>query len=157
VTEPAASVVARRTRQELPLLTELRQRIESTWSRYEASHDVMALNSLALDLHGWYSGFERLFQLIAADVDGAQPSGPSWHRDVLLQMAVDVPGVREAVLVRDVVARLQPFLGFRHVVRSAYSFELDPRRMALLVSDIGPLHDELANRLLAFADVLDAL
>lgn len=41
------------------------------------------LSAAALDLHSFYTGVERLFELIAAGVDESRPSTRHGHRDLL--------------------------------------------------------------------------
>jgi hypothetical protein len=76
------------------------------------------LNSLALNLHGFYNGLERIFETIARRLDPAFPSGDRWHHDLLEQMGQEIPGIRPAVLSAETVARLDEFLAFRHRVRN---------------------------------------
>jgi len=70
------------------------------------------------------------------------PDGPSWHRELLAQMRVEVPGVRPALLPSSVTPDLEEVRKFRHFFRNAYAVELDPghvRRQAARVSAIhGP-------------------
>ena len=76
------------------------QRVLSAWNRSKSTskeQDVY-LESVALNLHGFYSGLERLFELIARRVDQNLPSGDTWHRDLLNQMAQDVRELRPAVI-----------------------------------------------------------
>ena len=89
--------------------------------------------SAAFDLQGFYSGFERLFELIANEIDDSLPVGPSWHRDLLTQMAQSVPDVRPAVISSDTASALSDYLEFRHVVRNMYTFNLKSDRVAELV------------------------
>jgi hypothetical protein len=87
------------------------------------------LNSLALNLHSFYNGLERIFETIARRLDPVFPSGERWHRDLLEQMEQQIPGVRPAVLSARSVERLDEFLAFRHRVRNLYGFNLEARRL----------------------------
>jgi hypothetical protein len=80
------------------------------------------LNSLALNLHSFYNGLERIFESIARRFDPAFPSGERWHRDLLEQMGQEIPGVRPAVLSAESVARLDEFLAFRPCRRGTTRF-----------------------------------
>jgi len=115
------------------------------------------LDSVALNLHGFYSGLERLFELIARHVDGAIPGGETWHRDLLQRMAKDMAGVRPAVLSKDTVVVLDEFRRFSHLVRNVYTMSLVPEKMAGLMSALPRLWPTLHAELLAFADFLEAL
>ena len=72
------------------------ERVTRAWARaLKASDDQDAyVDSAALNLHGFYSGLERLFEIIARQVDEQVPAGETWHRDLLLQMPRDVPEVQ---------------------------------------------------------------
>ncbi len=59
-------------------------------------------DGVALNLHGFYTGVERIFQEIAREVDGGQPGGPDGHRDLLVQMSAEIPGIRFADFLRRV-------------------------------------------------------
>ena len=87
------------------------------------------LNSLALNLHSFYNGLERIFETLARWLDPMFPSGERWHRDLLEQMAREMPGVRPAVLSAESVERLDEFLAFRHRVRNLYGFNLEEKRL----------------------------
>ncbi len=56
------------------------------------------LDGVALNLHGFYAGVERIFEEIAREIDGSLPAGPEWHRDLLLQMSAEVAGTRPPVI-----------------------------------------------------------
>ncbi len=86
-------------------------------------------NSLALNLHSFYNGLERIFEAIAHRLDPDFPSGERWHRDLLEQMGQEIPDVRPAVLSIESVKRLDEFLAFRHRVRNLYTFNLEAERL----------------------------
>lgn len=84
-------------------------------------------------IHDFYTGVEHLFERIAPELNGGVPAGPSWHRDLLDDMTLDLPGVRPPVLRADTAQRLREFLRFRHLIRNLYGFEIEwPRLRALL-------------------------
>jgi hypothetical protein len=59
-------------------------------------------------------------------------SGADWHKRLLDRMSQDREG-RPHVLTPTTASSLREFLGFRHIVRNLYGFELDPERVAALV------------------------
>ena len=83
--------LAQRMRGEAADLDQAVQRALRSWSQARILSDDQAafLDSVALNLHAFYSGLERLFELIARHVDGSLPSGETWHRELLQQMAQD--------------------------------------------------------------------
>src|SRR3990172_6707459 len=50
--------------------------------------DAIELSAAAAFLHSFYTGIENIFERIAIDLDGANPSGTRWHRDILDRMAL---------------------------------------------------------------------
>lgn len=86
----------------------------------------------ALKLHNFYTGCERIFQLVASELNGGLPSGFDWHKRLLQRMTVGDTN-RPPVLQAKTAQQLQEFLGFRHVVRNLYGFELQQDRVALLL------------------------
>ncbi len=113
------------------------------------------LDSVALNLHGFYSGIERLFELIARGLDRITPVGESWHRDLLEQMTRNVFNTRPAVISVLNAERLDEYRRFRHLVRNIYAADLIPERMARMLINLPGLWTDLRAELLAFADFLD--
>jgi hypothetical protein len=46
------------------------QRVENGWEIASRQGDDYYRDSVALNLHGWYSGLERIFVMIAETLDG---------------------------------------------------------------------------------------
>jgi hypothetical protein len=92
------AVLAGRIQAELSELKTLAERIRLGMEKSKTQSDDFYLDSVALNLHGFYSGVERLFEKIAATIDGSVPDSANWHQELLKQMSIEVPGVRPAVL-----------------------------------------------------------
>jgi len=67
--------LADRIRHEVDTLYLVLARAQEGWRRQQLSGDDYYLDGVALNLHGFYAGVERLFELIAGVVDGALPQG----------------------------------------------------------------------------------
>lgn len=104
--------------------------------KIQQTGDTDYLGTVALNLHGFYSGAERIFREVALEVDEALPSGTDWHRRLLRQMAVVVPDVRPALLGEESLKKLNNLCAFRHVVRNIYTFELIPSRVNDLAAEL---------------------
>lgn len=89
--------LANRIRSELVEIERVLQRAEEGWQRARRTADDYYLDGVALNLHGFYNGLERIFELIAATVDDHRPEGENWHQALLQQMANEVPEVRPAM------------------------------------------------------------
>ena len=149
--------VAARLRQELTALEAVAARAGGAWAEAARSPGGYNVDAAALNLHGFYAGLEHVFFIVAERIDGSLPSGAAWHQDLLRQMAVELPGVRPAVISEQLAAELDRYRGFRHVVRNVYAYVLDPRRVGELVEDLSPTLARLRTELTGFADVLDEI
>ena len=82
------------------------------------------LTAVASGLEHVYSGLEKAFKIIAAEIDGAVPAGEDWHARLCALMFTPVPGRRPAVLPGKLRAELDDLRAFRHRVRNLYGSEL---------------------------------
>lgn len=158
MTHEAPRALAARIRAEIQSLRSVHERIESAMAALDQpSVQSIALDSAALNIHDLYVGLERIFEAIADNVDRSVPDGATWHRDLLQQMTVDVAGLRSAVVppgMREDLARL---LGFRHIVRNVYSYELDREGVEQNAARVRRVFPVLANAIDSFADWLESL
>ena len=125
--------VAGRIRQELTALEMVATRVGGAWAEAMRSPGGYNVDAAALNLHGFYVGLERVFLIVAERIDQSAPSGASWRREPLPQMAVELPDVRPAVIFADLIDKLDRYRGFRHVVRNVYAHVLGARRVGELV------------------------
>jgi hypothetical protein len=114
------------------------------------------LDSVAVNLHGFYSGIERIFEWIARELDGGLPTGSTWHRDLLTQMSLQVDGVRPAVIRSETARRLDAYLRFRHLVRNLYAWDFEAAKLADLVGGTADAVSGLEEDLAGFARFLEA-
>jgi len=150
-------VVAGRIRKELSDLERVASRIERALllARQRPKDQDFYFDSAALNLHDFYAGLERLFEQIAAKIDGSLPSGSGWHRELLRQMGTPLAQLRPRVLGPKTLKQLDEYLRFRHVVRNIYAFEFDPEQLQRLGQNLRPAFSQARQELLAFADFLE--
>lgn len=150
--------LARRIRGELADLDRAVKRVGRAWDKVQsAGPDAdLYLDSVALSLHGFYSGLERLFELIARHLGGDLPSGPSWHEQLLVSMTEEVEDHRPAVVSTASGEYLDEYRRFRHLVRNVYATNLLPERVASLVEGLPGAWAQIRAELSVFADFLDA-
>ena len=148
-----------RIRGEIPDLDRLLQRALQAWTHSHTStkEQGLYLDSVALNLHGFYSGLERLFELIARHIDQSNPSGEMWHRDLLHQMAQEVANIRPAVIDPNRIPSLDELRRFRHLVRNIYTFNLVPEKIMPLILGLSELWSQVQEELMAFAEFLSDL
>lgn len=138
-------------------LAVLADRVETLIEKAARQDEEAYLHAAALDLHGFYTGAEQAFEAIARAVDGGVPQEAGWHRELLLRMATEIPGVRPAVVSRGTEACLDAYRGFRHVVRNVYTINLDHRRVRDLGCGVRDCLECLRSDLAGFMAFLDAL
>jgi hypothetical protein len=156
---PRYQLLATRIRDGLEALERSLHRIERAWQgaqRRQADQD-MYLDSAALNLHGFYSGLEQIFQHIAEELDGGLPKGEAWHRELLRQMTMGIGGVRPAIISAETAHRLDEYRRFRHVVRNVYAEYLEPERVGKLVGELAGLWERIKSELVQFAEFLEGV
>lgn len=114
-------------------------------------------DAIALNLHSFYTGLERVLRHIAVQVDGHLPEGGEWHQELLRQMTIPLPRVRPAVFSNATSQRLDEYLRFRHVVRNIYAFEFDPQRIKPLAEALTDDFAQIKGELAVFIDYLKGL
>jgi hypothetical protein len=93
-------------------------------TRADALGHWIHLTAVASGIEHAYSGMEQAFKIIAAEVDGAVPTGEDWHARLCALMFTAVPGRRPAVLPGALRSDLDDLRAFRHRVRNLYGSEL---------------------------------
>jgi hypothetical protein len=112
--------------------------------------ELMALASI---LHSFYMGFENIFKRIAIEIDGGFSKTDSWHID-LLESMIEPSDKRSAILTPEVKRKLRFYLGFRHIFRSHYSYELNWSKMKNLVWESEEILNRVENELIDFMNDL---
>ena len=125
--------------------------------KVEVTADDDYLGTIALNVHSFYSGAERIFRDIASSIDNALPEGADWHRRLLRQMDIAVPDIRPAVLSEASLKQLDELCRFRHVVRNVYAFELVPERVNDVATELPNCLLQLERDLSSFCEFLVAL
>ena len=91
--------VAGRIRREVDRVETVVDRAQAIWMEAEPVEEQdYHVDAVALNLHGFYAGLERIFKTIATRIDQSMPEGGNWHQELLEQMNTELPGVRPAVL-----------------------------------------------------------
>lgn len=158
MTSPFQTLIDR-IRGEIADLDLVVRRASEVWhlAHQETDDQAIYIDSVALNLHSIYSGLERLFELIARQVDRHLPEGANWHHDLLIQMANDIPDARPAVISEETADALDEFRRFRHLVRNVYTIHLDPQKMQPLLENLPVLWTQVQAELLVMADYLEEL
>ncbi|MGE5343435.1 MAG: hypothetical protein ACM3SY_18355 [Candidatus Omnitrophota bacterium] len=134
------------------------EEIESLFELYkeelrnqERKPDLFKRTAYGGILHSFYNGIERIFLIIAKNIDKKIPTDSSWHKSLLLEM-VKENQYRPAVLSEKLKDRLLDYLGFRHFFRHSYSIHLEWEEMEDLISSLRSVWIKFKVEILVFMD-----
>ena len=150
-------LIAERSRGEITELDRVVDRAVSSWDHSQKHpHDRdIYLDSVALNLHSFYSGLEKIFQLVARNVDGVNLDSQTWHRDLLISLSQEYESARPALISPEYAEQLDEFRRFRHLVRNIYTTNIQPEKMKHLLATLPVLWAGVKEECLAFARFLD--
>ncbi|HBE44954.1 MAG TPA: hypothetical protein DDW17_05755 [Deltaproteobacteria bacterium] len=117
---------------ELEHISTLMNEYQDFLEKYSSHMDAYLLRVKASFMADFYMGVEKIFRLIGEELNGGVPKGEVWHKKLLRNMTLEIKGVRPAIISDELYQDLVKFLGFRHVVRQAYGFQLDENKLAEL-------------------------
>lgn len=95
--------------------------------------DSASLRIIGSILHDYYSAVENIFKAVATNIDKSSHQGDQWHKELLEQMMLDVPGLRVPVISTETAQKLNLYRSFRHVFRNVYGFELSFKKIKELL------------------------
>lgn len=126
----------------------VRQHLERALSVAPASGlPEAALVALSLD-HA-YQAFESMLVRVERELGLAARAGSEWHRAILADATLDLPGVRPAIVPPECTRDWADVLAFRHFLRHAYTVELDAEKLTRNVAALGRAVDGTEPRVLA--------
>jgi hypothetical protein len=85
-------------------------------------------------LHNLYNAFENICLNVARAFENQVDDRSQWHAVLLKRMTLDIEGLRPKLWSTEVHQCLDELCRFRHVFRNAYTRELDPQRIAIVIS-----------------------
>lgn len=151
------AALASRIRTELNDLEMAVHRALELGNKAKTSGDDGYWDGVALNLHGYYSGVEHIFEDIARTIEDSIPSGANWHTDLLIQMSGEIKGLRPSVISQSTRMALDEFRALRHIIRNVYAFNLRPVRLNELVTNLPQCFDAVRDDLLKFAQFLESV
>uniref|UniRef100_A0A7C3MIM0 HepT-like domain-containing protein n=1 Tax=Dictyoglomus thermophilum TaxID=14 RepID=A0A7C3MIM0_DICTH len=147
-------LISSRIKNEIIEIEETIKRAQKAWELIK-EEDSLYIDSVALNLHNFYSGLERIFSLIAKEIDGKIIETPDWHKELLLQMSIEIPYVRPAIISKELKEKLENYRAFRHVVRNIYAYKLKPEKIRDLITNLPIIWEETKKYLLDFCNFLE--
>lgn len=132
------------------------------WERIQAgADDPLDWGALGFTLHNVYGILENYFLRVSKFFENSLPSD-RWHKALAEKMALEIPGVRPALLSDSSLRRgTIELLKFRHRIRNLYGEDLDPVKTAAVQKTAMDLaarftgsHESFIAKLRAIADAL---
>lgn len=114
----------------------------------------MVMAGAAYLMHNIYNALENSFEQISRSFENHVKDPVQWHKELLGKMFLEIPGIRPAVLTRDLHGIVNELRGFRHVFRHSYDFDLDPVKLELLITRFKASREGLVFALGVFRDWL---
>lgn len=148
------SVLSARILEELKEIFTVAKRVKMAWEKAIDKNDDLYFDSVALNLHSFYSGIEKIFKIIAKEVDESIPDESNWHEELLAQMCLNIPNVRPPVISSKLKNDLQDYRSFRHLVRNIYTYNINPEKIKPLVQKLPSLLKSIDKELKLFSKFL---
>ncbi|MBI4653686.1 MAG: hypothetical protein HY752_01595 [Nitrospirae bacterium] len=123
--------------------------------KYSNLADPYILRVKASFIADFYTGVEKIFRTITEELNGGTPRGEGWHKRLLHTMMLEAKGIRPAVISKELYLDLSKFLGFRHVVRQAYGFQLDKKKIEELEKIFGKTCKKFFREIKKFCNFLE--
>lgn len=125
-------------------LTTLRDQIVASVKTWGQPPTPEASAYVGVKLHAVYGTIESTMERIARHVDVSVPAEAEWHKALIDQMVLELPGMRPPLFDSVIASDLHKLLSFRHFFRHAYAIELDAeelRRNVAIVERLWPKLD----------------
>lgn len=112
------------------------------------------LAAAAYLLHNIYNALENSFEQVSRSFENHVKDLAQWHKELLGKMFLEIPGIRPAVVPKELHGTLNDLRGFRHVFRHSYDFEIDPKKLQLSIDGFLAKRTALLGALSCFGDWL---
>lgn len=99
------------------------------------------IESTGYQLHNLYCAFEDLFKIVAESFENHIQDKAKYHMELLKRMIVSIEGVRPPLLSQESYILLDNLRSFRHFFRHAYSYEIDARKVRIVLEDVDKLRE----------------
>ena len=88
---------------ELKQVSRLMDEYRDFVNKYSDHMDIYLLKVKASFMADFYMGAEKMFEIIAEELNGGTPRGEGWHKRLLHTMAIGVKEIRPAVISNELL------------------------------------------------------
>ena len=110
---------------------------------------------IAYQLHNLYSAYEDMFKEISLTFENSIERNSGFHKNLLIRMKIPIPGIRPNVLSEESYLVLGELMGFRHVFRHSYNYNLTPDKMEILRKKILEKKTSIDSNIIIFKQFLE--
>lgn len=139
------------------------QEIEALYGRLSDYANALTTTEQAIlvgyYLNNLYNAFENISLNVARTFENQIDNRGQWHSTLLKRMTLDIEGIRPKLWCSETYKSLDELRRFRHIFRHAYTIELDPQRMMIVIVQAQHLHHAYRadlDQFKAFLDTLDS-
>lgn len=111
------------------------EKIYNKLQEREKVKDKFFIETIAYQLHNLYCAYEDLFKIVAKTFENNITDKSKFHIELLKRMAISIEGVRPNLISEETFKLLDNLRSFRHFFRHAYSYELDERKVKIVLED----------------------
>ena len=111
------------------------EKIYTKLQEREKANDKYVIETIAYQLHNLYCAYEDLFKIVAKTFENNITDDAKFHIELLKRMAISIEGVRPSLISEESFKLLDTLRSFRHFFRHAYSYELDERKVKIVLED----------------------
>jgi len=131
--EARFSILRSEIEAQIGVIESIYKKIEKRIKGMEKSES--SLESSAYQLHNLYCAFEDLFRIVANFFENTIENRGSYHIELLRRMSISIKGIRPALLSDEAYKLLDSLRAFRHFFRHAYAYEIDSRKIKIVLED----------------------
>lgn len=145
--EVKISILKSEMEAQIRVISEIYEKIETRKTSFEDSQTN--IESLAYQLHNLYCAFEDLFKLVADRFENTIEDKSRYHIELLRRMSIPIEGIRPFLLTEDATKLLDGLRSFRHLFRHAYNYNIDSRKLKIVLEDaldLKHLYKELTSK-----------
>lgn len=131
--EARFSILQSEIETQIGVIESIYKKIEERIKDMEKSES--SLESSAYQLHNLYCAFEDLFRIVANFFENTIENRRSSHIELLRRMSISIEGIRPALLSAEAYKLLDNLRAFRHFFRHAYAYQIDSRKIKIVLED----------------------
>lgn len=108
-------------------------------------------------LEDFYMAVEKIFKIVARDIDHNLPDNGAWHKKLLRQMSIKISDTRPALIDKKLFHKFEEYLKFRHLIHNIYGFQLQLERFLPLVKEMDNVAEEFKKQVTSFLEKMQEI